>query len=73
MTNASEEFKYTFKDVIRYALGIGVKVKEDGSHMKFLYEGNEDFSVIPTFAVLPAQVLMHFNLPGVITDMYNHD
>lgn len=49
-------FTYTFKDAIQYALGIGIRVKEDGSHLKFLYEGHEDFSVLPTFAVIPAQV-----------------
>ena len=51
-----DKFSYTFKEAIQYALGVGVSVKEDGSHLKFLYEGHEDFSVLPTYAVLPAQV-----------------
>lgn len=28
----------------------------DASELKFLYEGHEDFSVLPSFAVIPAQV-----------------
>ena len=50
------DFSYTFKDVIQYALGVGVTVKEDYSHLKFLYEGHEDFCVLPSFAVNPALV-----------------
>ena len=53
---AKDEFSYTFKEVIQYALAVGVSVEEDGSHLKFLYEGHDDFSVLPTYAVIPAQV-----------------
>jgi 3-hydroxyacyl-CoA dehydrogenase/3a,7a,12a-trihydroxy-5b-cholest-24-enoyl-CoA hydratase len=53
---ASDKFSYTFKEAIQYALGVGVCVKDDGSHLKFLYEGHENFSVLPTFGVIPAQV-----------------
>ena len=53
---AKDTFSYTFKEAIQYALGVGVSVKEDGSHLKFLYEGHENFSVLPTYAVLPAQI-----------------
>lgn len=49
-------FSYTHRDVILYALGVGVSAKEDYSHLKFLYEGHEDFSVLPTFGVLTGQV-----------------
>ena len=49
-------FTYEFKDVILYALGVGVKVQEDFSHLKFLYEGHDDFSTLPTYGVIPAQV-----------------
>lgn len=44
------------KDVILYALGVGVTVQEDSSHLKFLYEGCDDFCTLPTFGVIPAQV-----------------
>ena len=53
---SEEKFTYSTKDVILYALGVGVTVKHDMSHLKFLYEGCENFSVLPTFAVIPAQV-----------------
>lgn len=44
------------KDVILYALGVGVTVQEDSSHLKFLYEGCDEFCTLPTFGVIPAQV-----------------
>lgn len=50
------QFTYGFKDVILYALGVGVTVPDD-SHLKFLYEGHEDFSTLPTFGVIAAQVI----------------
>ena len=37
-------------------VGAGVS-QEDSSNLKFLYEGHEDFSVLPSFFVIPAQVL----------------
>ena len=49
-------FTYEAKDVILYALGVGVTVQQDSSHLKFLYEGDDDFSTLPTFGVIPAQV-----------------
>lgn len=33
--------------------------QEDTSELKFLYEGHDDFSVIPSYAVIPAQVGFH--------------
>lgn len=36
---------------------VGASISQsDTSELKFLYEGHEDFSVIPSFAVIPAQV-----------------
>eukprot|EP00112_Aurelia_sp_Birch-Aquarium-sp1_P005279 Seg1598.13 transcript_id=Seg1598.13/GoldUCD/mRNA.D3Y31 product="Peroxisomal multifunctional enzyme type 2" protein_id=Seg1598.13/GoldUCD/D3Y31 len=51
------KFTYNAKDGILYALGIGTKVND--SSLKYLYEGNEDFSVLPTFAVMFAQQTSH--------------
>ena len=48
------DFSYTPKDAILYALGVGVKVNE--ASLKYLYEGHENFSVLPTFAIMFAQV-----------------
>jgi len=55
---AESSFTYEAKDVILYALGVGVTVQQDSSHLKFLYEGGDDFSTLPTFGVIPAQVYL---------------
>lgn len=47
-------FSYTHMQCILYALGVGMSTKEP-DHLKFLYEGHEDFSCLPTFGVIPAQ------------------
>lgn len=68
------KFIYNERDVILYALGgmftvsyvfitpivtVGATVSEyDTSQLKFLYEGHGEFSVIPSYAVIPAQVCM---------------
>lgn len=45
----------TNRDVILYALGVGCGVtRTDLSDLKYLYEGHPDFSVLPSFAVIPA-------------------
>ena len=49
-------FTYEFRDVILYALGVGVRFQEDFSHLKFVYERDDNFSVLPTYGVIPAQV-----------------
>ncbi|XP_068749860.1 peroxisomal multifunctional enzyme type 2-like [Montipora capricornis] len=48
-------FTYEFKDVILYALGVGVKFQEDFSHLKFVYERHDNFSVLPSYGVISAQ------------------
>jgi len=48
-----QDFSYTQKDAILYALGIGTKVNE--ASLKYLYEGHESFSILPTFAIMFAQ------------------
>jgi len=37
---------------------VGATLSPDNqSELKFLYEGDEDFSVLPSFGVIPAQVV----------------
>ncbi|XP_047634441.1 peroxisomal multifunctional enzyme type 2 [Phacochoerus africanus] len=45
---------YTEMDTIMYALGVGASIKEP-KDLKFIYEGNSDFSCLPTFGVILAQ------------------
>ncbi|KAL8987057.1 MAG: hypothetical protein Q9177_003706 [Variospora cf. flavescens] len=47
-TNGTD-FSYDEKDVILYNLGIGAKRTE----LPFVYEGSNDFQVLPTFGVIP--------------------
>lgn len=46
-------FSYTDRDAILYALGVGVSTKQP-DYLKFLFEFNEEFSVLPTYIVIPA-------------------
>ncbi|KIL93549.1 peroxisomal hydratase-dehydrogenase-epimerase [Fusarium avenaceum] len=43
------EFKYEERDVILYNLGVGAKRTD----LKYVFEGADDFQVIPTFGVIP--------------------
>ncbi|KAM5348395.1 hypothetical protein ACJ41O_008219 [Fusarium nematophilum] len=43
------EFKYEERDAILYNLGIGAKRTD----LKYVFEGAEDFQVVPTFGVIP--------------------
>ncbi|KAK3687269.1 hypothetical protein B0T22DRAFT_375917 [Podospora appendiculata] len=43
------EFKYTERDVMLYNLGIGAKRTD----LRYIFEGNDEFQVIPTFGVIP--------------------
>ncbi|XP_016060096.1 PREDICTED: peroxisomal multifunctional enzyme type 2 [Miniopterus natalensis] len=45
---------YTELEAIMYALGVGASIKEP-KDLKFIYEGNSDFSCLPTFGVIIAQ------------------
>ncbi|KAK7415338.1 bifunctional hydroxyacyl-CoA dehydrogenase/enoyl-CoA hydratase fox2 [Neonectria punicea] len=46
---APTEFKYEQRDAILYNLGIGAKRTD----LKYVFEGSDDFQVIPTFGVIP--------------------
>ncbi|KAG7481477.1 hypothetical protein MATL_G00067070 [Megalops atlanticus] len=50
-------FSYSHTQCILYALGVGMSTHEP-DHLKFLFEGHEDFSCLPTFGVIPAQASM---------------
>ncbi|XP_070541954.1 peroxisomal multifunctional enzyme type 2-like [Ptychodera flava] len=60
-------FSYTERDAALYALGVGVKVNQP-DYLKFLYEGNDDFSILPTYAAVVGQVtgeiLFSDKIPG---------
>ena len=43
------EFKFEERDVMLYNLGIGAKRTD----LKYVFEGNDEFQVIPTFGVIP--------------------
>ncbi|ODA76232.1 hypothetical protein RJ55_08077 [Drechmeria coniospora] len=43
------EFKYEERDAILYNLGVGAKSNE----LQYVFEGHEDFQVLPTFGVIP--------------------
>ncbi|EHK21351.1 uncharacterized protein TRIVIDRAFT_70294 [Trichoderma virens Gv29-8] len=43
------EYSFTERDAILYNLGVGAKRKE----LKYVFEGAEDFQVLPTFGVIP--------------------
>ncbi|KAL3199158.1 hypothetical protein MRX96_014122 [Rhipicephalus microplus] len=58
-------FVYNADTVILYALAVGLSTQEK-DHLKFLYEGAEDFSVLPSFGVIPA-------MPAVFGSVAQHD
>ncbi|XP_043915273.1 peroxisomal multifunctional enzyme type 2 [Protopterus annectens] len=64
-------YSYTHLQPILYALGVGVSTKQL-DHLKFLYEGNEEFSCLPTFGVIPGQACLQgvlSSLPGFEMDL----
>ncbi|XP_033124168.1 peroxisomal multifunctional enzyme type 2-like [Anneissia japonica] len=63
----SSTFTYSSKDAILYALGVGVSTQQE-DHLKFLFELNENFCVLPSYGVIPAQVIMDLigsSIPGL--------
>lgn len=41
---------------------------QESDYLKFLFEGSEDFCVIPSFAVVPAFSAMFASVPGMEVD-----
>ncbi|KAK7590229.1 hypothetical protein V9T40_001842 [Parthenolecanium corni] len=54
-SEAADEFSYGFKEAILYAIGIGSSVSVT-SDLKYLFESHENFSLFPTFAIIPATI-----------------
>jgi (3R)-3-hydroxyacyl-CoA dehydrogenase / 3a,7a,12a-trihydroxy-5b-cholest-24-enoyl-CoA hydratase / enoyl-CoA hydratase 2 len=52
-----DTYSYTFRELIMYALGIGVSTT-DPDNLRFLYENHPDFAPFPTFAVIPGIILL---------------
>jgi 3-hydroxyacyl-CoA dehydrogenase/3a,7a,12a-trihydroxy-5b-cholest-24-enoyl-CoA hydratase len=52
----TQTFSYTSNQVILYALAVGCSLRQPNA-LRFLYENHEQFSALPTFAVIPAQSL----------------
>ncbi|XP_008287375.1 peroxisomal multifunctional enzyme type 2 [Stegastes partitus] len=65
-------FHFTHTQCILYALGVGMSTK-DPDHLRFLYEGSEDFSCLPTFGVIVSQASMMDgslgSVPGLDIDL----
>ncbi|NXB09779.1 DHB4 enzyme, partial [Cnemophilus loriae] len=57
-------YKYTHLEPILYALGVGMSTK-DPDHLKFLFEGSEEFCCLPSFGVIPAQTSMFDAVPAL--------
>ncbi|XP_050514402.1 peroxisomal multifunctional enzyme type 2 isoform X1 [Diabrotica virgifera virgifera] len=61
----SDVFNYCSKDTILYALGVGASVATK-DELRYLYENHEDFSVLPTFFIMPAMQVLFTNPFGDI-------
>lgn len=51
-----DTFKFNYKDVILYALGVGANVREK-SDLIYLYENNPGFSSLPTYFIQPGLMI----------------
>lgn len=56
-------FEYGNAEVIQYALGVGASTTQSG-HLDFLFELAENFSTLPTFAVIPGMASMGSMVTG---------
>lgn len=55
-SNFEDTFSFSSRDLILYALGIGVST-DDEDNLRYLYENHSDFAAFPTFAVMPGIIL----------------
>ncbi|CAG9766389.1 unnamed protein product [Ceutorhynchus assimilis] len=51
--DSPDVFDFTNRDTILYALGVGASLANN-NELKYLYESHEEFSVLPTFFILPS-------------------
>ncbi|KAK0637158.1 hypothetical protein B0T17DRAFT_520788 [Bombardia bombarda] len=57
------EYKYTERDVMLYNLGVGAKRTD----LPYVFEGSDDFKVIPTFGVIPPfDAEMPYNFDDIV-------
>ncbi|XP_032435474.1 peroxisomal multifunctional enzyme type 2 [Xiphophorus hellerii] len=67
----STSFSFTSNQCILYALGVGMSTKDPDS-LRFLYEGHQDFSCLPTFGVILSQATIMggglSSIPGLSID-----
>ncbi|KAJ8380974.1 hypothetical protein SKAU_G00017520 [Synaphobranchus kaupii] len=63
-------FSYSHTECILYALGVGMSTREP-DHLRFLYEGHQEFGCLPTYGVIPAQASMMGlgSVPGLEFDL----
>lgn len=68
----SSVLTYDHSHIILYALAVGISTKEP-DHLKFLFEGSEDFCALPTFCIIPAQKavfeVLGDSIPGLEVDL----
>lgn len=64
--------EYNAKDAILYALGIGATTK-NANELRFIYENDSDFCVLPTFGVVPSfganAYMISGEVPGLQVDL----
>ncbi|KAF2351560.1 MaoC-like domain, partial [Trinorchestia longiramus] len=53
-TEEASPFTYTSRDVILYGLGVGASTR-NADYLRYLYENSDNFSAVPTFALIAAQ------------------
>ncbi|XP_072013318.1 peroxisomal multifunctional enzyme type 2-like [Amphiura filiformis] len=63
-------FSYTTRNAILYALGVGVSTGQC-DNLKFLYEGSDTFSVLPSYAIITAQKCLDFLMYGEVPGLTN--
>ncbi|CAL9736581.1 peroxisomal hydratase-dehydrogenase-epimerase [Monosporozyma servazzii] len=58
-------YQYNYKDCILYNIGVGATSKE----LKYVYENDPEFQVLPTFAVIPSMnTIQYLNMDDLVDD-----
>ncbi|XP_059147270.1 peroxisomal multifunctional enzyme type 2-like isoform X2 [Physella acuta] len=65
------KYTYTEKEAVLYALSVGTSTTQP-DYLKFLFELSEDFTILPTFGVIPAFACLYSatgkGVPGLTLD-----